>query len=698
MAFLVSPGVQVQEKDFTSVVPGVATTNGAFAGAFPWGPVLQPTVAVSENALVALFGKPSANNALSFFPAANFLAYANSLLVNRIDTTAQVNATSKGVGVKINNSDSYAAGVGTAYTSATHGVFAAKYPGSLGNSIHVSMADAASFPNWAYKSQFNSAPGADELHIAVVDSDGRWTGVAGTILEKYDFLSKASDAKKSDLTNAYYSYVLNKNSNYVWHIAHPTNQAGTQLNWGASVALTPLTALTAGSGIALSTAQTLGASNANILVGMYVTGPGIPADTYVYSISGTALVLSKAATAATTSATTLTFSQFQTLAVADTVTIGAASIGATTISIASSFTTVVVGQLVTGTGFDVGTRVLANTIGANAVISLSKPLIAAVAGGSAVSFSNATGIGTLAGGADDWTVTDAQKITAYAPFANDQLYDVSLIVGGVASATVAISLIGIAEARKDCVAFISPQNVSDASPIMGTSATAAADTVAYRNAVGISSSYGFMDSGYKYQFDRYNDTYRWIPLNGDIAGLVARTEFTDDAWWSPGGYTRGQIKGVVKLAFNPNQTDRDTLYKSNVNPVVTFPGNGTILYGDKTMQTKPSAFDRINVRRLFIVLEKAIATAAKYQLFEFNDQFTRAQFRNMVEPFLRDIQGRRGLTSFKVVCDTTNNTPQVIDTNNFVADIYIAPARSINFINLNFIATRTGVNFTELGA
>jgi phage tail sheath protein FI len=213
-----------------------------------------------------------------------------------------------------------------------------------------------------------------------------------------------------------------------------------------------------------------------------------------------------------------------------------------------------------------------------------------------------------------------------------------------------------------------------------------------------STSYAVLDSGYKYQYDRYNDKYRWVPLNGDIAGLCARTDYTNDPWWSPGGLNRGQVKNVVKLAVNPNKTDRDVLYKNGVNPVVTFPGQGTVLFGDKTLLAKPSAFDRINVRRLFIVLEKAVATAAKFQLFEFNDGFTRAQFKNLVEPFLRDVQGRRGITDFVVKCDDSNNTGEVIDRNEFVADIYIKPARSINFITLNFIAARTSINFSEIGA
>ena len=249
------------------------------------------------------------------------------------------------------------------------------------------------------------------------------------------------------------------------------------------------------------------------------------------------------------------------------------------------------------------------------------------------------------------------------------------------------------QARKDCVAFISPARAD----VVGVS-NAITQT---QNVVGFadglpSTSYAVIDSGYKYMYDRYNDVYRFVPLNGDTAGLCARTDSVADAWFSPGGFNRGQIRGAVKLAFNPNQTQRDELYKARVNSVVSFPGQGTVLFGDKTAQSKPSAFDRINVRRLFIVLEKAVSTAAKFQLFEFNDEFTRAQFRNLVEPFLRDVQGRRGLTDFSVVCDDTNNTGDVIDRNEFRADIFIKPARSINFIQLNFIATRSGVAFSEV--
>lgn len=298
---------------------------------------------------------------------------------------------------------------------------------------------------------------------------------------------------------------------------------------------------------------------------------------------------------------------------------------------------------------------------------------------------------SLSGGSDDQP-TDGNLETSWDLFANADEVDISLLLAGNASTTVGTYIIqSIAETRKDCVAFVSPK-LTDVVQQAGNETTNINTT---RNAYP-SSSYAVMDSGWKYTFDKYNNIYRWIPLNGDIAGLCVNTDTVRDPWWSPAGFNRGQIKNAVKLAWNPNKTARDTIYPIGVNPVVAFPGEGTVLYGDKTLQTKPSAFDRINVRRLFIVLEKAIARAAKYSLFEFNDVFTRAQFVSLVEPFLRDVQSRRGIYDFRVVCDETNNTPEVIDGNRFVGDIYIKPARSINFIQLNFVAVRTGVDFTEI--
>ena len=299
---------------------------------------------------------------------------------------------------------------------------------------------------------------------------------------------------------------------------------------------------------------------------------------------------------------------------------------------------------------------------------------------------------SLSGGTDDNAPTPGEIATGITLLSDAETVDVNLLFGVTEESEVSIpqALLAAATSRKDCVAFVSP-------PITATvgSSTPAADVKAFADQL-TSTSYGVIDSTALKVYDKYNDVYRWIPAAGHIAGLCANTDNVADAWFSPAGFTRGQLLGVTKVAYNPSSADRDELYKARVNPITAFPGQGIVLYGDKTAQAKPSAFDRINVRRLFIVLEKAVATAAKYQLFEFNDEFTRAMFRNMVEPFLRDIKGRRGITDFAVVCDATNNPGAIVDSNQFVADIYIKPARSINFITLNFIATRTGVEFSEI--
>jgi hypothetical protein len=317
--------------------------------------------------------------------------------------------------------------------------------------------------------------------------------------------------------------------------------------------------------------------------------------------------------------------------------------------------------------------------------------------------SSATGtISVVAGGPITYTLTggvngnaaivDGDIMRGYDNFASAANVDVSLILSADADAVVAEYLIqDIAEERLDCVAFISPPQLAVVSNV-GNELNA---VIAYRNLLP-NSSYAVMDTGWKYMYDKYNDLFRWVPLNGDIAGLCAYTDEIRDAWWSPAGYNRGNIKNVVTLAYNPSKADRDSLYGHGIDPVISQPGLGTVLFGDKTLLSKPSAFDRINVRRLFIVMEKAISLAARYSLFEFNDKFTQAQFVNMVNPFLANIKGRRGITDYLVVCDSTNNTPQIVDSNQFVGDIYVKPARSINFIQLNFIAVSTGVAFSEV--
>jgi hypothetical protein len=461
-------------------------------------------------------------------------------------------------------------------------MFAAKYPGSLGNGIQIILIDnavwtwaEANSSNTTAKLIVNSFPGApgtssqasvkgivnDEIHVLVLDTPrGVWTGTPNSVLEKYSYLSKIKGVTRADGTNLYYRDAINSGSKYVWVLNTPSSAQVNDLqntDWNQHIDFI--------------------ADNANLR--------------------------------------------------------------------------------------DLKSEV--QTI-------------------------------SLTGGIDDYAATAGNVEAAYMQFANAEVYDISLIATGDVSVVTANKIIGdLAEVRRDCVAFVSPRN-ADGSPIIASGDTGVQAIKTFKSTL-TNSSYAVLDSGSKYQYDRYNDVYRWVPLNGDIAGLCARTDYTADPWFSPGGFTRGQVKNVVKLGFNPGQTERDNLYKEGVNPVVTFPGQGTILFGDKTFTSKPSAFDRINVRRLFIVLEKAVATAAKYQLFEFNDDFTRAQFRNLVEPFLRNVQGRRGIIDFRVKCDSSNNTGEVIDRNEFVASIFIKPNRSINFITLNFVAARSSVSFDEIG-
>ena len=629
MAFQLSPGINVSEIDLTTIVPSVATSIGGIAGNFNWGPVNEVVTVSDEVTLVDRFGKPDSTNYEYWFSTANFLAYSNNLkIVRAVDTATTLNASANGTGVLIENESDYENNHENASNS-TFGPFAARWAGDLGNSLRVSIcpssqafsanltvtdslranavtagatvinvqgnADArANLANndlisvdggstyirvaevnataiivstapgtvanstpilrkWQYADQFGVAPGTssyvsdkngsgDEMHIIVIDEDGKFGGSANTVLEKYAFVSKASDAISNDGSSNFYKTILNEQSRYVWWMAH---QPGSS-NWG-----------TAASG------------------------------------------------------TTYT--------------------------------------------------------------NLRNPWYSSLSAGA------------------NGTIAAAQIITAYGFLSNPDVVDVSLLISGPGNATVAASLITIAETRKDCLVFLSPTKAS----VVNNAGSELTSILSFRAGL-TSSSYAVLDSGYKYQYDKYNDVYRYVPLNGDIAGVCARTDLERDPWFSPGGLNRGIIKNVIKLAYNPTKAERDNLYVQGINPVVTFQGEGTILFGDKTMLNRPSVFDRINVRRLFVVLEKSIARAARSTLFEFNDQFTRAQFVNLVEPYLRDVQGRRGITDFRVVCDTTNNTPEVIDSNRFVGDIYIKPARSVNFIQLNFVAVRTGVSFEEI--
>jgi hypothetical protein len=540
-------------------------------------------------------------------------------------------------------------------------MFAAKHPGELGNSIKVSFwksSNTTAFDSWEYSNQFNGVTGTsdyassrgganDEIHVIVLDANAKFSSVTNTVLEKFSYLSVARDAKNDDGSSKYYVDVINDLSEYIYVINHDFENGSFPNTSNAVITATSFEADTGGAytadrtGIAISVDGGSG-SGAQITVDTDATG-NITAVNIVNSGAGYLLE--------------------------DTLSANTTAIGGGAADANISF-----------------------TLSINSFLSEAfYPNWGSVAEGSNFADGNNTGTIVTLGGGVSGSVNNATRITGYDKFANPEEVDVSLIITGNADSTLISSVKSLVETRKDCVAFVSP----DFDDCVNKSDSEVTNIVEKRNLLG-SSSYMVMDSGWKYQFDKYNNVYRWVPLNGDIAGLCVRTDFERDAWFSPAGFNRGQIRNVIKLAWYPTKSERDDLYKNNINPVVTFPGEGVILFGDKTLLAKPSAFDRINVRRLFIVLEKAIARAAKYSLFEFNDAFTRAQFVALVEPYLRDVQGRRGIFDFRVVCDETNNTPEVIDRNEFVGDIYIKPARSINFIQLNFIAVRTGVAFEEI--
>ena len=663
MAFQLSPGVLVKEVDLTNVVPAVATSVGAIAGVFEKGPLEEIRTVSSEEELVKLFGKPNGSNFETFFAASNFLQYGNTLRVVRA-TTGMLNAMSGGSGLLIKNDEhyenNYAAGQGSS------GEFGARTPGTHGNALGVALCAGAD----AYEQTFSGnagtlgvttgTPAAGATTVGV-DTGGGSAGAGGAAYNVGDIVFfQEADGQEYEVTAISTDNLT---------IRRKDDPQGRGLKTALSAATNVRRRFRfydffSGAPGTSTFAADRGVSTDELHVVVYdATGDisGFRADTA--GQRGNAVLETFAFVSQHPNAKTPQ---------------GNANFYPDVIFRQSEF-----------------------------IYWLDHPSVLSNAGTVRTSGqAYATGTGTtgemdfkLTGGTDDYAATVGELGAAFDLFDDAETVDINLLIGGAIPAgtdgvTHATKLIDIAEKRKDIVAFISPRradvvNVADSN-------TATSNVIAFFDQLA-SSSYAVFDSGYKFQFDKFNDVFRFVPLNGDIAGLCANTDNVADPFFSPGGFNRGQIRGAVKLAFNPNQTQRDDLYQARVNPVVTFPGQGTILFGDKTALSRPSAFDRINVRRLFILLEKAIATAAKFQLFEFNDEFTRAQFRNLVEPFLRDIQGRRGITDFSVVADGTNNTGEVIDRNEFVADIFIKPARSINFIQLNFVAVRTGVAFSEIG-
>ena len=577
-----SPAVVVKEIDLTGGVPNVQSTTGAIVINSRWGTVEERVKLSSEAELVEKFGSPDSATTFSFHHANFFLKYSNALQTvrvidgvakNAVSTTGQTAAaTSAGLPTEVvKNETSFNAQL-SALDSDLH-TFVAKYPGALGNSLQVSLcphsANDSAFNQWAYKNEFDAAPGTssfatknnasnDEVHVAVIDKAGQFTGTQGTVLERYAFTSLGSNAKNDDGTTNFVKDILNENSKYVWLVDFDSDLRGS----GAG------TSIDSGDNFT----KTTGTTNTDI---------------------------------------DYNFSQ-----------------------------------------------------GVN-VSSLSTANILA--------------------GYDLFEDKDQVEIDFLISVGSTSRADCTTITNDLVATAASL--------RKDCVVVASPAradivNVTSASDIV-TNVVATADTFT-------KSSYLVMDGNFLKVYDKFNDQFIEIPAASSTAGIMAATDLNRAPWFSPAGSRRGQYLGITSIAFSPTKPQRDTLYKAGVNPIANIPGAGVILFGDKTKLARPSAFDRINVRRLFLVLERAIARAAEQVLFEFNDEFTRAQFRNLVEPFLRDVQGRRGITDFQVVCDDTNNTGEVIDRNEFRADIFIKPNRSINFITLNFIATRSGVAFSEV--
>jgi len=695
------------------------------------------------------------------------------------DSITQLAVLTPRIGVQIKNDTDYEFN----YYGGTPGVgqFAAKYAGILGNGIEVFICDDPNqYATWPYKNQFTGAPGTsdytanlggsnDELHIVVVDTVGIITGTAGDVIEKFAFVSKASDAKNAQGTSIFYPQVLKTKSNWILWMNYPT----TVFNWGTIAkntifdgfyvngAAAFLNVLSSNAGIRY--ASKVPGTSGNAITINY-TNPGADHSISV-GVAGTAITVTLGyasgaidSTAADVLAAIRAYAPAAALVSTEFVTGGngadlVTAVGTTHLAggingggdfaslnvqpgsgtgvtyttktagangnlitityvdpggVSASFSVVVVGNAITVNLARAASALTTTAAQVQAGIAASPSAVALVtavldgAGGSVVAAQSTT---PLAGGFDPAVysvlleggvlanneVTDGEIILGYDQYLDEQFSFALLITADHSPTVVEYCIQNISEFRKDNVTFLSPLESS----VVNNAGNEVTDVVNDRN-VYASSSYAFMDNNWLQKYDKYNDVYRYIPANGDMAGLCVRTDYTRDPWFSPAGLNRGNVKGVTSLAWNPRQAYRDVLYQAGVNPIVAFPGQGAVLFGDKTLQAKPSAFDRINVRRLFIVIEQAIARAAKYVLFEFNDDITRTQFRGLIDPFLRDIQGRRGLTNYKIVCDATNNSSQMIDLHQFEGDIYLAPAQSINFIQLNFIATRTGVDFNEI--
>ena len=643
---LLSPGVVIQERDLTlGSIETVEVNVGAIAGAFAKGPVNKPVRISSESELLSTFGEPNDSNYETWFAASSFLAYGGVLDVVRASGASLKTANVGGASITINSVEDYE---GNYYDGTQSWDYASRSVGAVGNSIKVVAIDSGASQRLTLGGSFVGTVNAGDQ---VTNGAGTKTAyvhyVSGTTLDiiwisggVWTTTDVVDDGSNPDLTIVAASD---------WYDAQTIT--GT-LNWN-QVAPKPGTS---------PYVSERGGSNDEMHIAVVdvdggVTGtPNTVLETFLY--------LSKASDGKSSEGSLVYYPEV----------------------LLNQSNYIFWGSHDNEDIWDVGTNAFAN---------------ASNFGGNSTTAFDVLGEKeyTMTAGADDFSLSQAEIIAGYDYFADPESVMIDYLIMGGGGATESESkakankLISIAGLRKDCVAFISP----DKGNVVGVSdsGTQTTNIVSFFDTFA-SSSYVVFDSGWKYLYDRFADKYRWVPCNGDTAGLCASTTAAGDPWFSPAGLNRGGIKNAIKLAYSPKKSERDTLYQKRINPITSLPGQGIVLFGDKTALASPSAFDRINVRRLFLVIEKTIGNAAKGVLFELNDEFTRNNFNNVVEPYLRDIQARRGITDFLVVCDSSNNTPDLIDKNEFVAEIYIKPARSINFITLTFVATRTGVSFEEV--
>ena len=647
MVDLVSPGVAIKEKDLTTSVRNEPTSIGAVGIIAEKGPIDQVVTIQSEQQLVDIFGKPNTTNHQYWYSAASFLMYSNTLKVVRIETTGAKNACVSGTAILIKNNKHYTDGDGTTGPyddgSANVGSWAARSAGSWGNSLRVETCNTTAGFSEKTKTTTSATEPAGETVVALTAATGFSVGDIIYLQEADGQKYRVTAINTNNATVA--RYPATTATGLASEIASGTN-VDREWRWADQFARAPGTS---------QFATDRGGVNDEMHIIV------VDEDAKISGVENEVLEKFEAVSKASDGLTDE----------------GNANYYADVIYRSSDFV-----------------YWMDHPAGATNWGSLA-------AGTTFTAPTNAVDAASLVNGVGGTTApTEGQRQLAYSDhFSDPDIEDVNLVIAGPASVnnggatTHGVFITDLVEKRKDCVGFISP----DKSDVVGVSKsyTAASNVKTYFDTLG-SSSYTVFDSGYTKQYDKYNDVYRWVPLNAHIAGSCARTDYLEDPWWSPAGIQRGQMRGSIALALNPTQTERDLLYRARINPVTAFPGEGTILFGDKTGLARNSAFSRINVRRLFLTIEEAIKVAARSVLFEFNDQFTRDSFKAMVDPYLRDVQSRRGIIDYLVVCDDTNNTGQVIDNNEFRADFYIKPARSINFVTLTFIATRTGVDFSEV--